>query len=733
MTYKNMLLGKMKYLILFLIAIQSVLLALVAIFLAGLQYQQSWQSYNHHSGTVTVYLQKLTEKQSQDVFNYFLEQSDLSIWTKRSESSDTGEGLNRIYIDILGSSAGFSDFESTGKIVVSQQQFANLLSHSDNNMTIGLDKGSNNMLYELPDLLFSTPVVIERLDYTFQNTNTINGIYHINGLRDAVSRDNFLLHLSKVSGISVEDLTKESFGSSTDQGIWGIILAISILVNAFILLILFLICVLQSFKHFGTLILLGWDRKELWSAFFKNSLLFSIYIIPIISLCSWLLSGWSSFGLSSFILVFAGVSLSVLLLLLIFIIPTIIVYSVSPLAAIHKRLPMKPLMVTCLLFYTLVAGLLIAISYSLDAPMNQFIDNMKVSREWKNVEDMYVISSFAEGDDVGTYAGTTNSLERSMYNFYQRISELPGVYIAQGQFLNQESLDAVYGTYQHVPKKPFWYLKFSYNYLKDLGIPLSDEELLEMRNGTRLYLLPNTLNTEELEVMKAYLQESVTVKPGDLQTNFTENPKFMFKVYQPSRSIFTWSDSISYGTTSENPVIFVSTPENLYFMESANLVVSGYNGLLKIRDRETMKQVVSILETEFPDLKDNRLSFTTVKNFINGFQKDLSYTFYLFGTIIAIIIITMMAIFWSFVLMYRMLFEEKLYVQYFMGFSPWKRYIGVLSLIISFSVMELIVSILVGSKLGIVMTLATFAFQIMLLYFSLFRKEGESIIQSFKE
>ena len=733
MTYKNMLLGKMKYLILFLIAIQSVLLALVAIFLAGLQYQQSWQSYNHHSGTVTVYLQKLTEKQSQDVFNYFLEQSDLSIWTKRSESSDTGEGLNRIYIDILGSSAGFSDFESTGKIVVSQQQFANLLSHSDNSMTIGLDKGSNNMLYELPDLLFSTPVVIERLDYTFQNTNTINGIYHINGLRDAVSRDNFLLHLSKVSGISVEDLTKESFGSSTDQGIWGIILAISILVNAFILLILFLICVLQSFKHFGTLILLGWDRKELWSAFFKNSLLFSIYIIPIISLCSWLLSGWSSFGLSSFILVFAGVSLSVLLLLFIFIIPTIIVYSVSPLAAIHKRLPMKLLMVTCLLFYTLVAGLLIAVSYSLDAPMNQFIDNMKVSREWKNVEDMYVISSFVEGDDVGTYAGTTNSLERSMYNFYQRISELPGVYIAQGQFLNQESLDAVYGTYQHVPKKPFWYLKFSYNYLQDLGIHLSDEELLEMRNGTRLYLLPNTLNTEELEVMKAYLQESVTVKPGDLQTNFTENPKFMFKVYQPSRPIFTWSDSISYGTTSENPVIFVSTPENLYFMESANLVVSGYNGLLKIRDRETMKQVVSILETEFPDLKDNRLSFTTVKNFINGLQKDLSYTFYLFGTIIAIIIITMMAIFWSFVLMYRLLFKEKLYVQYFMGFSPWKRYIGVLSLIISFSVMELIVSILVGSKLGIVMTLATFSFQIMLLYFSLFRKEGESIIQLFKE
>lgn len=85
MTYKNMLLGKMKYLILFLIAIQSILLALMAILFTGIQYQNSWQSYNHNSGTVTVYLQKLTEEQSQNVFNYFLEQRDLSIWTKRYE------------------------------------------------------------------------------------------------------------------------------------------------------------------------------------------------------------------------------------------------------------------------------------------------------------------------------------------------------------------------------------------------------------------------------------------------------------------------------------------------------------------------------------------------------------------------------------------------------------------------------------------------------------------------
>ena len=316
MTYKNMLLGKMKYLILFLIAIQSVLLALMAIFFTGVQYEEAWQSYNRNSRTVTVYLQRLSEEQSQSVYQYFLEQSDLSIWTKRTTNSSRDGSINRIYLDVLGNPEGFSDFTNGGKIILSRQQISDLLSHSDNNLTIGLDKGTDNMLYELPSLLFTTPVVINRLDHIFQETNTINGIYHINGLQDNLSRETFLSNLSSITGISVEDLIRESFGSNTVEGIVPIVLAASIAVNAMVLLVLFLICVLQSFKHFGTLILLGWDRKELWSALFKDSLLFSIYIAPVSALATWFLSGWASFGLSSFVLVFAGTSLSILLLLL---------------------------------------------------------------------------------------------------------------------------------------------------------------------------------------------------------------------------------------------------------------------------------------------------------------------------------------------------------------------------------------------------------------------------------
>ncbi|VGQ43757.1 amino acid ABC transporter permease [Streptococcus pyogenes] len=732
MTYKNMLLGKIRYLILFLVAIQSVLFALMAIFFTGVQYQESWQNYNRNSSTVTVYLQKLSDEQSQSVFRYFLEQNNLSIWTRRFETSEKGEGLSRIYVDILGNSEGFSDVVNTSKVVISRTQFKTLLEHDDNSLTIGLDKGSNNMLYELPSLLFTTPVVIDRLDYVFQKTNTINGTYYINGIKDRETEDDFLLGLSEITGITTDELTRESFGSSTDHGIWPIALAISIIVNSLIILVLLLICVLQSFKHFGILILLGWDRKALWNALFKKFLLFSIYITPVSASVLWLLSGWFSFGLPALFPIFAGTSLSILVLCLILIIPSIIVYLVSPLAAIHKRLPMKPLMVISLIFYVLVGVLLIAVSHSLDAPMNQFVDNIKVAREWKSVEDMYVISDFVEGNDIGIYSGTTNSLERDMYSFYQSISDLPGVYIAQGEYLDNQYLNTVQGTYQNVPSRPFWYLTYSYNYLSDFGVDLSEDELSEIKGGTRLYLIPETLSTAEIEVMKGYLQEIVKVKSGDIETRFTKNPTFLFKTYQPSNSIFTWSTSIANGVTSKEPIIFVASPENLYFMETANLFVSGYNGFLKFRDEKVMNQVKSILKNDFTNLSDNKLRFKTVKNYINGLQKNLSYTFYLFGSIIIIIVVTLIAIFWSFILVYQLLFEEKLYVQYFMGFSPWKRYILVISLIIGVSIIELLTSIILGSKLGIVLTLITTTFQMFFLYFNVFRKERGSILQSFK-
>ena len=83
---------------------------------------------------------------------------------------------------------------------------------------------------------------------------------------------------------------------------------------------------------------------------------------------------------------------------------------------------------------------------------------------------MYRYPSFAEGDDGGTYAGTQIPLSVVWYNFYQRISELRVSILPKDNFLIRSPLMQSMG-HTSMSLKPFWYLKFSHNYLKDLGIP----------------------------------------------------------------------------------------------------------------------------------------------------------------------------------------------------------------------------------------------------------------------
>ncbi|MDO4680679.1 MAG: ABC transporter permease [Aerococcus sp.] len=632
----------------------------------------------------------------------------------------------------MGAPDQFTDVTTKDQTIIPQKQVEELLMHENPKMTIGLDKGSANQLYSIPQLLFTTPVVMDRIDAVFDDTHHLNGTYYINGLTNPEDKQLFLKELANISGTSVTDLTTKKFGRYLDPGIVPIILSVMIAADALVLLVLFLMCVLRSFQYFGTLILLGWSKGQLWMSLFRDFLLFSVYITPVISLIAWIVSGWTRYDWQTWLSIFGTTSVSIILLILTLIIPSLIIYQVSPLAAIHKRLPMHFLLVSGLLFYAVVSVGLITVSHSLDAPMNQFAGNIQVAREWKNVENMYVISNITEGNDAGTYAGTTNTLENSMYRFYQRIADIPGVYIAHGEYSGRDRLNNIIGAYKDVPRQPFWELTYSYNYLQDMGFTLSKEDVATVKDGTRLYLLPDTMNEKDLETMKAYLQEDVRVKESDIQTPFTQDQKFVFKTYHPSQEIFTWSTNTKQGVTRKDPIIFVAAPENLYFMETANLYVTGFNGLLKIRDKQTMDQVQQILKNEFPDLNDNQLQFTTVKNYINGLQKDLGYTFYLFGSTILIIIVLLLAIFWSLVLIYRLIFEERLNVQYFLGFSGWQRYRPVVLLVVGLTVIELIASILLKSRLGVVFTLIAFVSQWVLLYVSFMRRENDRVMQWLK-
>ncbi|MCS4488287.1 ABC transporter permease [Streptococcus sciuri] len=632
----------------------------------------------------------------------------------------------------MGNADCFSDFNFHHSNVLTKSQLKVLLEHEDSKKTIGLDEASRDTLYALPRPLFTTPIVIDRLEQVYKKSNTLTGIYHVNGLKSETDKSEFIKQFANNTGLSKENFLKEKFGSHRDYGLVPFILLGLLLFTMLTLLIVLLVIVLQAYETFGSLILLGWSRNAFWSALFKPIIYPSLLSTPVLAVGVWWLTGWSQVSYSILIPIMGHLVFSMLALATILIVPSLIVYSVTALSVLSKRFPSKLLTILGISSYLALSGILIATSYSLDAPLYSFMDNIHIARAWKNVENMQIIDSFSEGDDLGTLAGTSNTLESSMYHLYTKIGHDKGVYLIHSQYYGQDFLTNV-TAYQNLPSKPFWYLVYSYNYLTELGFRFSKEELNQIRNGSRLYLIPDSYTSDEQKRMQAYLKESVKVYEGDVETPFTQNRQFVFKNYSATKDIFLWSTNLQQGVTSKDPIIFVASPENLYFIESANLIVSGFNGYLKIDNQRILTRVKKEITTHFPDLMDNAIQFTPVRRYIDGRQKELSYTFYLFGSVILAILMSLTSILTALVLIYRITYQERLMVQYFLGFSSWTRYKGIMILMIATAIIEALISFLLKTKLGIVSAALSLCLQSVLLYGFLLRKEQQKILSLFKE
>ena len=118
---------------------------------------------------------------------------------------------------------------------------------------------------------------------------------------------------------------------------------------------------------------------------------------------------------------------------------------------------------------------------------------------------------------------------------------------------------------------------------------------------------------------------------------------------------------------------------------------------------------------------DNDIQFTPVRRYIDGRQKELSYTFYLFGSLILAVLISLTSILIALVLMYRITYQDRLIVQYFLGFGLWARYKGIMILVIVSAIIEVLISFLLKTKLGIVSAALSLCLQSVLLYGFLLR------------
>ena len=100
--------------------------------------------------------------------------------------------------------------------------------------------------------------------------------------------------------------------------------------------------------------------------------------------------------------------------------------------------------------------------------------------------------------------------------------------------------------YKNVPDEAFWYMTYSPNYLREIGIEVDDALINEAEAGTKVFLIPDTLSKKEKSKVEAFLKESESSEynESDIPTSFNEKinllilsiiPKCLTGVMTPSK------------------------------------------------------------------------------------------------------------------------------------------------------------------------------------------------------
>jgi hypothetical protein len=328
-------------------------------------------------------------------------------------------------------------------------------------------------------------------------------------------------------------------------------------------------------------------------------------------------------------------------------------------------------------------------------------------------------------------------LDQDIYDWYSSISEEDGVYLVNTQYHDEEllSLWSANAVYTTLPASPFWLFTVSPNYLATLGIEIDQDDMDKARAGARLYLVPDTFSEKERERMKQWAEESSTknLSPGDIQTRFTENPQFEFVTYQPQQPFFTWATTSDSSMEESAPVIYVATPENMRYFETESLRAVGFDGYLKFADADVMSRHTRASVLAQFNLSDNELTFLPVQDYIDGLQKGILLALLWFGGALLVLVLILIGLLLTLATIFRMANQERINVRKFLGFSFWQLYRGPLLLLATVSLLELATTILLQSKLDMLLVGTVAMIQGLIFWKYMSRGELKRLLSSLKE
>lgn len=735
---KNSFVGASRYIGSALILIQGLLILLFSVNALNNAYMHQWEQYGNQSGALNIYFNKnFTNSkdieeylwQEADNNNLFIIRKDLSL-TRDSNFSGFKFG---VYGNAYNNNVSYS---FCGKEILNNEMLNNLQMSDNEYATIGVDSGSVNSLYDIPMFRFGGKVVIEKLPTLINESETLQGKYIILGADNNVKNE-ILSNLSALTNLSKEDLTKALNGEYVDNSFRDNILTILVITQILLNTVFFLIIIIKNINKWGKLALMGLSRIAYCYEMFGCFIWTAISLLLPLSAIGVIASGWNEyyFGMlfgqfflySVFSLIITSLEIGI---------ASLVIFSIPPINAIKDRFPKRILYAFGIIGYIAMSAVVIFCSAYIDEPMNKIKDNIQISKSWNEVSEYQIFKKISVGNDESSFAGRSNALDQKLFDWYSEIHNNNDVFLIKTSFYDRDILDVWHSnaSYSSIPSEPFWYFVASKSYLDTMGIKFSDEIYQQAEEGVRTYLIPSNMDDNCKKSIKKWLEESSvrSIMDTDIQTAFNKNKEFKFVEYNVDSAFFTWTTDSNKEQYTDSPVIYLCTPQNMSYVESEGLKVTGLNGGIKFQNSEATKKYLSHEMMSKYNLVDNNLVFSDVNNYIDGIQKELITVIFWFGMSALILSVILIGILISIATVFRISNQNRLNVEKFMGFSFIKMYQKPLALLVSAIAIELIVMIAIKSKFGLLINSALSVVQLVIFFAYMSRNEIKNILKNFK-
>ncbi|MBP2058810.1 hypothetical protein J2Z60_002001 [Lactobacillus colini] len=713
-----------------LILIQTILLLFVTTTFLAIRYENQWKDYLNNQTSYNIYLNNIQNDKRDEVISYLKSEADSKKFLLLRKQYLNNKFILGVYGDI---SSINTDFYYDHQQLISKNNLSQLLHSSNIHATLGLGNGSINQIAPIYKAPLGDQIVIFQLDEYNHLTKSIRGQYQLVGLSSDKEYNSLVNSIAKITGQPKNNFIEIHGGESQDNTLLSSFLIFGILITSLGIFAFLFIDLLSSLKEFGTLILLGWSKKTILFNKFIPFLGFSIGLGISLDLILSFYLGKQFFIYFVYYLTLA-IILGIILLIIIYLTAALLIISLKNISLIKNRYPKSVLYTFIMLFYIIISSILVIVGTYIDGPTESIIANAQQAAQWQKVENMEVLKKSSPGSDgIRSISDPSSDIYKDTLNFYKDIANKQGVYLISS-FYGSEDWLSNRSLYKRMPTKPFTILTTSPNYLQKINFHISSSALRQAKQGKRVFYIPDTYSSKQQINLRIFLKDFVTdgITKSDIQTTFSKHKQLILIPYHPKKEIFLWNNDSTEPTHSRNPIIDIVTPANMTYVDIGNIQGPGLDSNLKFESKKIVHKIITPKRLIKYHLDDNKLEYTTISNYIDGEQKSLWQTITMFSIVLLFLVIILSLLIIVLAMFYRNINQEKIAVKKFLGFTFWQIYNVPLLIISVVAFVELIVILIVRSKIGIPLVLLNFLVQLTVFYIYLSRTQFSKIIELFK-